>query len=303
MSEIRYFDIAWLSKLDGPGTRLVVFFQGCNLKCKWCHSPQSWNTYSPVLLNKLNCQYCGTCEIVCKNGVHKLLENGSHILNIQNCTSCGKCVEACTVSSPHSRKGALILPTEEIEVSELFKLIFPQLKILKRSGGITLSGGEALFQYKAAKELLKLCKECGIHTCIESSGLLPLENYKHVSEFVDYWLIGIRGVDQTSPKFSQLAKTLQFLSSLNKEILVRFPVVCGYTDSKEQLETTKKLMKDFSLNRIQLLPYNKHTSHYYEAMNLPFELNEDPSPSQECLEKIGEFFQDSNIQTILDGGF
>ncbi len=298
MGKVRYFDIAWLSKLDGPGARLVVFFQGCNLKCKWCHSPHSWGTYSKVLLDRHYCKLCGICETICKQGVHKL-EQGKHILNIENCTSCGKCVEACTESSSYSRRGALILPTEEIEVSELFHFIYPQLKIFKKSGGITLSGGEALFQYKAAKELLQLCKKSEIHTAIESSGFLPVKNYKYVSEFVDYWLIGIRGVDEASPQISQIYKTLQFLSSLKKDILVRFPVVSGYTDSKKQLETTKKLMKHFSLPRIQLLPYNRNTSHYYESMNLPFKLEGDPIPSRNHLEKIKKFFQDSNIDTIL----
>lgn len=35
--------IQTLGTLDGPGVRFVVFMQGCNLRCSWCHNPETWS--------------------------------------------------------------------------------------------------------------------------------------------------------------------------------------------------------------------------------------------------------------------
>lgn len=38
--------IETLGTLDGPGIRFVVFFQGCKLRCLYCHNPETWNINS-----------------------------------------------------------------------------------------------------------------------------------------------------------------------------------------------------------------------------------------------------------------
>ena len=46
------FDIQRNSFVDGPGIRATVFFKGCNLRCKWCHNPESQNLNKEILLQK-----------------------------------------------------------------------------------------------------------------------------------------------------------------------------------------------------------------------------------------------------------
>lgn len=263
---VRYFDIDWLSRRDGPGPRVVIFLQGCALSCPWCHSPHSRFERSPVLFFENRCLACGRCAAVCPEGGPR-----ERTVDSSRCRRCGACVAACPVSRPDGTGGALLLPTRETTPEELFAIVAPQLEIVRKTGGLTLSGGEALLQPEGAKRLLELARNSGFHTAVETSGLLPLERYEMIAGLVDCWLFGLRSDTPgagAKERFGLRGDNLRFLASLPARVIVRKPLVAGLTDTAEEIEATAELMAECGVAEIDLLPLNPHTPHYYRALGL-----------------------------------
>ena len=69
----RVFSIARASGEDGPGIRTTVFLKGCQLRCIWCHSPQSQGSEEPRLtFYESRCIRCGACVEACSKALHRL---------------------------------------------------------------------------------------------------------------------------------------------------------------------------------------------------------------------------------------
>ena len=296
---IRYFDIAWLSRYDGPGHRVVLFLQGCNLRCPWCHSPHSQPSESLLLFFPTRCRYCGRCEQVCTQGVHQV-STGKHILHREKCIKCGKCIDACPVSGRDRLSGALALPTRKISVAELWHLLYPQLDLVRKIGGLTISGGEALLQSQSIRNLLILCKKEGFHTAIETSGAIPMRHITDVVGFIDCWLWGLRPTPVYTPSNSNdITDNLAFLSSTGNHIIIRMPVIAGITDLPKSLNSIAEIMRSNSLREIQLLPYHAGTSHYYHALGREFPIKNDTNTSIKSLHTVRDYFQQENFAVSI----
>ena len=67
MKKAIIFDIQRNSFVDGPGIRTTVFFKGCNLKCAWCHNPESQSAKPQIKFYKDKCTGCGRCQNITEN--------------------------------------------------------------------------------------------------------------------------------------------------------------------------------------------------------------------------------------------
>ena len=181
------FDIKGFALNDGPGIRTTVFMKGCPLDCLWCHNPESKSRKSELFFDSRKCVGCRSCE-VCPYGCHVFTDT-EHIFNREKCIACGKCAAECYTD-------ALELVGTEKSVEEIIAEVMKDEAFYENSGGgMTLSGGEPMFQFDFTYELLKRAKENGLHTCIETCGFAKWEQYEKIADLVDIFLFDYKETD------------------------------------------------------------------------------------------------------------
>ena len=88
-------DIQRFSVHDGPGIRTTVFLKGCNLRCAWCHNPETMSARPQLQVFPEKCINCGACIDACTRGAHGRDAEGRHVYQRELCAACGACAKTC----------------------------------------------------------------------------------------------------------------------------------------------------------------------------------------------------------------
>lgn len=220
--------------VDGPGIRFVTFFQGCKLRCAYCHNPDTWD-----------------------------FNNG-----------------------------------ESVRASELLKKVLRFKPYFEKSGGgVTCSGGEPLMQPEFLIEFLKLCKENGIHTAIDTAGF-GKGNYEEILKYTDLVILDIKHVNKigyrklTGGNIEAFEAFKQAVVAKGVRIWIRHVVVPGYTDSKKHMNELKKIIKGLkNVEKIEILPYHTLGISKYKTMGIPYKLDGVKPMSKERAIELEEYLK------------
>ena len=254
MNKAIFFDIQRNSFVDGPGIRTTVFFKGCNLKCAWCHNPESQSAKPQMMFYKDKCTGCGKCKSVCP-------------YHLEQCELCGKCTLYCPVDA---RK----VCGKEHTVDEVLKEVLKDKAFYETSGGgVTFSGGECMLQIDFLVEILKKCKENGIHTAVDTAGHIPFESFEKILPYTDLFLYDIKIFD--SQKHKQyvgvgnelILENLKKLFERKAKLWIRIPIIPDVNDSIEEIQKIKDFLKTIGTpEKIELLPYHAMGENKYRAI-------------------------------------
>ncbi len=248
--------------VDGPGVRFVVFFQGCPMRCQYCHNPDTWQ-----------------------------IEDG-----------------------------------QEMSAEEILSR-FERNKSFYKTGGITATGGEPMLQLDFLTELFAKAKERGIHTCLDTSGIMfpwmpeetaaaesdrealqkmqtvvasQREKVEKLLAVTDLVMLDIKHMEPDAHKAltghpnTNILAFARYLDALKKPVWIRHVVVPGITFDREELTALGRFLKTLSnVEKLEVLPYHALGKVKYDNLGMDYVLKDTPQLTKEQAKEAEQIIKDA----------
>jgi len=255
---------------DGPGFRTTVFFKGCQMRCPWCHNPETI-AFEPEILHYP-----------------------------EKCIGCGQCDKGCF-------SGARVVCGRTMSVGDVFREIELDMPYYGADGGVTLSGGEPLCRPAFARELLERCREANIGAAIETNLGVPWGVAEPVLKLCSVAMADLKLWDESEHErwvgaSNRLVKeNLLKTAALGIPLILRTPVVPGVNATPEQIAPIAEFAAGLpNLKYYELLSY--HPLGLSKSAALGREAQEFEKPAREMMERLAGEAAQAGVKVAVNGG-
>jgi len=271
---------------DGPGIRTTVFLKGCNLRCFWCHNPETLKPKPELQLFLDRCIGCGECFRRCPQGAH-VMNDGQRVFKRELCQGCGVCADTCYAE-------ALVIAGEVKTVEQVVEEVLRDRPFYETSnGGVTLSGGEPLLQLDFSYAILEQCKQEGVHTAIETAANFQWERVAAILPVTDLVMMDIKLMDSQKhrectgvPNEQILANALR-LGEQPQPLIVRTPIIPGVNDTPEEVKAIAEFAAQLpNLLYYELLPFHPMARGKYHSLDLDYRAQDLKMPKREQKDEL-----------------
>jgi pyruvate formate lyase activating enzyme len=294
------FDAQRFSLHDGPGLRTCLFFKGCSLRCDWCSNPESQRCASELAVFADQCFACGDCLPVCEPNA-LTLEAGTLHWKASVCDQCGKCARACAAN-------AIQIIGEEIGAPEAFARVLRDAAFFQQGGGLTLTGGEPTLQPAFGEAVLRLAREEGLNTAMETCGQAPWSNFERLLPYLDLVLFDLKHLDPvrheqaTGADNALILQNARRLAATGTPTVIRVPLIPEFNADREDLAAIAHFVSELeTVREVHLLPYHTLGRGKYRALGRANPMGDLPPMKAEEAEAYAETIREYGLQVMVGG--
>jgi pyruvate formate lyase activating enzyme len=211
-----------------------------------------------------------------------------------------RCLYCCNPDCRHLEEG------RQMGVDEVMNEIQKYIPYMQASGGgVTICGGEPLYQPQFIQEIFKRCKALNIHTALDTSGFCDLTVAQPVLEFVDLVLLDIKSFDPvtyhkvTGVNIEPTLELARYLNQIHKPVWIRFVLVPELTDDPQNIaELADFLITLTNVVKVDVLPFHKLGEYKWAEMGYEYLLKDTPTPTIEQVNAALNIFKSRNLTAV-----
>lgn len=190
--------------------------------------------------------------------------------------------------------------------NEVAKNVLRYKNYFSNGGGVTVSGGEPLAQIPFLIDLFTILKKSGIHTCIDTSGIVfnpnDTKKFDELLPLVDLFLLDIKEINDdvhvklTGHSNKNILAFANYLSEHNKPMWVRYVLVPSLTDDEKDMKELRAFLDTLSnVEKVEVLPYHTMGKVKYEKLGMDYPLKDTLPPTKESVARAKEILTRRNV--------
>ena len=299
----RVLNIQRFSTEDGPGIRTTVFLMGCALKCQWCQNPETWTVTPQLVWYHDRCIGARHCISACPHDALTLTPEGMKI-NRGLCDACGACIPVCPT------KAIELLGTEKTVEEVVAEVIRDKPFYEESKGGVTLSGGDPLFQHQFSYQLLRRFSEEELHSALDTAGYAQTAIFQKLATESDLVLFDLKHMNPkqhqecTGVPLEPILTNAKWLGGQTTPVWIRTPIIPGLTDSSENIAAIATFIRLYlpNVERWDLLGFNKLCKAKWQRLDRPFPCGDTQLVSENQITGLVDTAKDSQVVNITWSG-
>jgi len=290
------FDVQRFSVHDGPGIRTNVFLKGCPLRCPWCANPEGQRLSPEIALSAQNCMNCNQFA--------------------EPCTAAWGIEGQYQIAQEKYSQRPPVCPTQAIRwlgarhtAGDVIDEVLRDMPFYADGGGMTLTGGEPTFQPRIAEALLRLAKDNGISTAVETTGHTRWKNFERLLPYIDHILFDVKHLDADIHRAATgvdnvlILSNLQNLAALKAPVSARVPLIPGFNATEESLSAIAAFIMqlDGLAKTLCLLPYHTLGKAKYQSLGRAYPWNGHERLSDGDVTRLAEVVKSYGLMVTIGG--